>query len=376
MRYQSTVFGQLLKEVPRGWFDRVAVTHHAGRAKRRLSPWAHLVSMVFAQFAGARSLRDVERMLERQQGTFAHLDLQTVRRATLSDANARRSAGLFEAVATRLSGRLAGRGAKRAALRLIDATHIFAGRRVEQWSGGGLKLHVVFDPVLERPICFAVTPKRVNDITAAKLMPIEAGATYVFDKGYYDYGFWARLHQQDCRFVTRLKKHASVRSCEERKAQGEGILFDRVVRLSERLASQRRNPLTEPVRLIGVKIDTGREITLLTNDLTASAIEIAGLYKARWQVELFFKWIKQNLKIAHFFGTSRNAITIQIMAALIAYLLLRIAQLRFQADLGLQAIARLMPAFVLARRPLQRVLDDPGPLPPASPRFQMELAYA
>lgn len=375
MRYQSTVFGQLLKEIPRGWFDRAAAAHRGGRAKRRLSPWGHLVSMVFAQLGGARSLRDVERMLERQQGAFAHLDLQTVRRATLADANATRSAGLFEAVAARLSGRLAGRGAKREALRLIDATHIFAGRRVEQWSGGGLKLHVVFDPVLERPTCFAVTPKRVNDITAAKLMPIEAGATYVFDKGYYDYGFWARLHRQGCRFVTRLKKHAAVRDCEERQVEGEGILFDRVVRLSERLAGQRNNPLTEPVRLIGVKIDTGREITVLSNDLTAPASEIAGLYKARWQVELFFKWIKQNLKIAHFFGTTRNAVTIQIMAALIAYLLLRIAQLRHRARLGLQAIARLMPAFVLDRAPLHLVLNDPPPSQPATAR-QMELTYA
>ena len=186
---------------------------------------------------------------------------------------------------------------RREALRLIDATHIFAGRQVAEWSGGGLKLHVVFDPVLERPTCFAVTPKRVNDITAAKLMPIEAGATYVFDKGYYDYGFWARLHQQGCRFVTRLKKHAAVRHCEERQVEGEGILFDRVVRLSERLASQRRNPLTDPVRLIGVKIDTGREITVLSNDLTAPASEITGLYKARWQVELLFKLWKSEGRI-------------------------------------------------------------------------------
>lgn len=375
MRYQSTVFGQLLKAVPRGWFDRTAAAHHQGRAKRRLSPWAHLVSMVFAQLGGARSLRDVERMLERQQGAFAHLDLQAVRRATLADANVSRSPGLFEEVARRLSGQLAGRGRRREALRLIDASRIFAGRRVEQWSGGGIKLHVVFDPVLDRPTCFAVTSEWVNDITAAKLMPIEAGATYVFDKGYYDYGFWARLHQQGCRFVTRLKKHASVRVCEERSVVGQGILFDQVVRLSERLAGQRHNPMSAPVRLIGVTIETGRQITLLTNDLIASASEIASLYKARWQVELFFKWIKQNLKIAHFFGTSRNAVTIQIMAALIAYLLLRTAQVQHRARLGLQAIARLMPALILDRRPLRRVLDDPEPLP-TQHSFQIELAYA
>lgn len=376
MRYQSTVFGQLLKEVPRGWFDRLAGAHRAGRAKRRLTPWAHFVSMVFAQLGGARSLRDVERMLERQRGTFAHLDLRVVRRATLADANATRSPALFEAVAARLSARLAGRGAQREALRLIDATRIFAGRQVEQWSGGGLKLHVVFDPAVERPTCFAVTTDRVNDITVAKLMPIEAGATYVFDKGYYDFGFWARLDQQDCRFVTRLKKNSPTSLCEERVPQGDNILFDHVVRLSDRLAGQRRNPLSIQVRLVGVTIDTGRQITLLTNDLTAPATEIASLYKARWQIELFFKWIKQNLKITHFFGTTRNAVTTQIMAALIAYLLLRLAQLHCRAGLGLQAIARLMPAFILVRTPLHPILNNPEPPESPTQAHQIEIAYA
>lgn len=376
MQYQSTVFGQLLKEVPRGWFDRLSLAHREGRKKRCLTPWSHLVAMVFAQLGGARSLRDVERMLERRRGTFAHLDLRSVRRATLADANATRSPALFEAVAARLSARLAGRGSKREALRLIDATRIFAGRRVEQWSGGGVKLHVVFDPARERPTCFAVTTGRVNDISAAKLMPIEAGATYVFDKGYYDFGFWARLDQQGCRFVTRLKKNSPTSLCERRAPQGDGILFDHLVRLSDRLAGQRRNPLSTEVRLVGVTIDSGRQITLVTNDLLAPASEIANLYKARWQIELFFKWIKQNLKLTHFFGTTRNAVTTQILAALIAYLLLRLAQTRWRASLGLQAIARLMPAFILVRTPIHPILNQPDP-PKAPPTpIQIEIAYA
>jgi hypothetical protein len=198
----------------------------------------------------------------------------------------------------------------------------------------------------------------------------------VFDKGYYDFGFWARLHQQGCRFVTRLKSNSPVTMLEERHACGQDILFDRVVQLSQRMARRRANPMSQPVRLIGVRIQTGREITVLTNDLEASATAIADLYKTRWQIELFFKWIKQNLKIAHFFGTTRNAVTIQIMAALIAYLLLRAAQIRCQAALGLQAIARLMPGFILARRPLHVLLapPDPNPTPPIS--MQMQLAYA
>jgi hypothetical protein len=375
MQYQSTVFGQLLKELPRGWFARAAARHKTGRAKRQLEPWGHLISMVFAQLSGARGLREVERALERQAGVLAHLGVGKVRRSTLADANADRPAGLFEEVAAYLSARLIGRSVGREALRLIDATRIFAGKRVEQWSRGGVKLHVVFDPDAERPTCFVVTSERVTDVAVAKSLPIEPGATYVFDRGYYDFGFWARLAQQDCRFVTRLKSNSPTTLIEERQASGDGILFDRVVQLSQRLASQRANPMSGPVRMIGVEIQTGRQIILLSNDLDAPASVIADLYKARWQVELFFKWVKQNLKLAHFFGTTCNAVTIQIMTALIAYLLLRAAQIRCQATIGLQAIARLMPGFILARRPLRDLITAPDPSPIPQTR-QMQLAYA
>jgi hypothetical protein len=376
MQYQSTVFGQLLKAVPRGWFARQVEQHHTGRKARKLSPWGHLVTMVLAQVSGLRSLRDLERLLERHPGVLAHLGLDQVRRSTLSDANADRPAALFEAVASKLSGMLrGGRGTE--AVRLIDATRMFAGRPVESWAGsGGVKLHVVYDPAGQHPICFAVTPERVNDITAAKIMPIEDGATYVFDKGYYDFAFWARLDAQGCRFVTRLKKNSPAHVVEARATNGNTILFDRIVTLSQRLSSQRRNPYSAPVRLVGVRIQTGREITLVTNDLQAPAAEIADLYKSRWQIELFFKWIKQNLKLAHFLGTSRNAVTIQIITALIAYLLLRIASIRHAAHGSLQAMARLMPATLLSRRCFANLLRPPQPQQntPSSP--QLEFTYA
>jgi hypothetical protein len=375
MRYQSTVFAQLLEEVPRGWFERIAAKQRL-RRKRELSEWGHLVAMIFVHLSGIRSLREFERVVERQKGALTHLELGRVRRSTLADANAERRVEMFEAVAARLSEALAGRVSGREALRLIDATRIFAGRRVEEWTGGGgVKLHMALDPETGRPTWFAVTPERINDIKAAQTMPIEPGATYVFDKGYYDFGFWARLHAQGCRFVTRLKRNSPARTIEERVASGEGIVFDRVVRLSERLKGQRRNPLDAPVRTVGVTISTGREIVLLTNDLDAPAAEIAALYKARWQIELFFKWIKQNLKIAHFLGTSRNAVIIQIMAALIAYLLLRLVQMRNNAVLSLQAIARLMPSLLLARRDLACLLNQPDADPPPQ-SSQLELVYA
>lgn len=377
MRYQTTVFGQLLKVISRPRFERLAKKHAVGRRKRELSEWAHFVAMVFAHSGGTRSLRDMERYLERHPGVKAHLDLGAVRRSTLADANRTRSAVLFEEMAKILSGQASrGRGV-RETVRLIDATRIMAGRRVAQWScEGGIKLHLVYAPESARPVYFAVTPERTNDITAARSLPIEPGATYVFDKGYYDFAFWARLQAHGCRFVTRLKRNSPVSIIAERPVpEGGEIRFDRVVRLSERLASQRRNPLSSEVRCIGVRISSGRELVLLSNDLVSPAEVIADLYKQRWQVELFFKWLKQNLKIAHFLGTSRNAVTIQIMAALIAYLLMRIAQLKAKTHLRLQATARLIQSHILARRCLGELLLPPKP-PPKSSQLQLTLALS
>jgi hypothetical protein len=377
MRYQSTVFGQLLKAVPRCWFERSAQEHHRGRKKRTLPAWKHLVVMVLAQLSGSRSLRDLERMVEQQPGAMAHLGVGAIARSTLSDANRVRPAALFEAVAAHLCAQAGGGKLGREGLRLIDATRIYAGKRVEAWAKGGVKLHICLAPDEQRPVWFAVTRDRVNDITPAKAMPIEPGLTYVFDKGYYDFSFWAALHAAECRFVTRIKKNSPVCVVKERKARGEGIVFDRIVELSQRLAGQRRNPFQARARLIGITIETtDKPITLLTNDLTTSAAKIAALYKARWQVEIFFKWIKQNLKLAHFLGTSQNALTIQIMAALIAFLLIRLAAGAYKTSLGLQALARLMPTILFLRRPLSDVFTPPDPTTQNAAKSQLELAYA
>ena len=176
------------------------------------------------------------------------------------------------------------------------------------------------------PVYLAVTAAKVNDITAAKAMPIEAGATYVFDLGYYDYSWWARLDAAGCRIVTRFKSNTPLCIVEDHAVAGDGaILSDRVGYLPARQAKNRKNPFSDPVREVRVKIETGKILRILTNDLDASAEEIAGLYKHRWQIELFFRWVKQNLKIKKFLGASENAIRIQIAIALIAYLLLRLA---------------------------------------------------
>ena len=362
MRYQDTVFGGLMKAFPRWRFEALVKRHGADRRVRRLPSWSQFLAMLYAQLSGARSLREVIAALDRFPGSHAHLGLKPVRRSTLADANRLRPAALFEDVLAALVGQLSRSSGRqgREMLRLIDATRVVVGKRITHWQvDGSVKLHVVYDPGVETPVCFAVTSARVNDITPAKRFPIEPGATYVFDKGYYDFGFWAALDAADCRFVTRLKKNSPLAVFETREVTPDGaVLADRVGHLSQRLAGSRRNPFDKPVRAVTVRIDSGKEITLLTNDLDASAEEIAALYKQRCQIELFFKWIKQNLKIKHFLGASENAVRIQILTALIAYLLLRLAQHATGTALTLQAIARLAKT-TFQRRPLAQLFDPP-----------------
>ena len=225
----------------------------------------------------------------------------------------------------------------------------------------GAKAHVIYDPDAERPLYLEVTPARVNDITAAKAMPLEPGATYVFDLGYYDYGWWAKLDRMGCRIVTRLKKNTPLAvAAEQALPDGSELLYDRIGLLPERLSSTRKNPFGDPVREIGVLLEAGRPpLRVVTNDLDAPAQEIADLYKRRWAIELFFRWVKQTLKIRHFIGRSENAVRIQIATALIAYLLLRLVQDACKITLGPLAFARLVRANIMHLRPVDQLLKPP-----------------
>jgi len=253
----------------------------------------------------------------------------------------------------------------REAVHLIDATGLRLSALSKDWAQFstdvcGAKLHIVYDPDSDCPVYAAVTPANVNDITAAKAMPIKSGATYVFDLGYYDYSWWAKLDAAGCRIVTRLKVNTKLSVVTERAVtKRSNILSDRIGHLPQRMARSRSNPFQDPVREIRVRIATGKVLRILTNDLDAPAQKIADLYKRRWQIELFFRWVKQTLKIKHFLGRSENAVRIQIAIALIAFLLLRLAYAAQRSVRSLLGFARLVRANLMHRRPIERLLDPP-----------------
>lgn len=373
MRHQNSVFHDLLKHLPWAGFDRLVETHGADARVRRLTTKSQLVALLYAQFSGAASLREIEAGLNSHAVRLYHLGAAPARRSTLADANALRPAGVFADLFARLAQQ-AHRGLRRALAEttyLIDSTgvRLTGSSGWARFSAGvcGAKVHVIYDPDADRPIYAAVSAAKVNDITAAQAMPIVAGATYVFDLGYYDYGWWAKMDAAGCRIVTRFKANTPLRVAAERDVPKDGnILSDRIGHLPARQAASRKNPFDNPVREVRVELDTGKVLRILSNDLDASAQEIADLYKRRWAIELFFRWVKQTLKIRHFLGISENAVRIQIAVALIAFLLLRLAQAAQRTVHSPLAFARLVRANLMHRRRIDRLLqtDPPPPLNP------------
>lgn len=376
MAHHNSVFRDLLKRIPWGDFDRLVARTRADHRVRRLSTKDQLIALLFGQLSGSSSLREIVDGLGSHAPRLYHAGGRPVMRSTLADANALRPAEVFAELFALMVAR-AGRGLRRSAgeaVHLIDATSLRLSGAGSEWAqfsadACGAKMHVVYDADDERPIYATVTAAKVNDITPAKAMPIEAGATYVFDLGYYDYAWWARLDAAGCRIVTRFKANTPLAVIAERPLpSGAGnILSDRIGHLPARLSMSRRNPFTAPVREIAVVLETGKVLRILTNDLDAPAAEIAALYKRRWAIELFFRWVKQTLKIRHFLGRSENAVRIQIAVALLAWLLLRMARDDQTAIASPLAFARLVRANLMHRKRTDALIRPPS-CPPTTSR--------
>jgi hypothetical protein len=340
---------------------------------RRLSTKSQFVALLYRQLCGATSLRDIVTGLASHSARLYHLGAEPPKRSTLSDANAERPSAVFTDLLDHML-KLAHRGLRRhvgEATFLIDSTSVRLNRLSASWarfSAGvyGAKVHVIYDPDCDRPTYAVVTAANVNDITVAKTLPIVPGATYVWDLGYYDYGWWAELADAGCRIVTRFKSNTPLALVAElRVPNHSSVLSDRIGYLPARQAKNRRNPFQDPVREVRVRLDTGKILRILSNDLDAGAQEIADLYKRRWAIELFFRWVKQTLKITRFLGTSENAVRIQIAIALIAFLLLRMAQATQKTIQSPLAFARVIRVNLMMRRRIDRLLEpapEPDPL--------------
>ena len=337
MPFAPNAFHRLLEPLDRRVLKQIVERHEGdhgvGEGPKAWTCQRHLKAMLFGQLAGLCSLREIEQGLAAAPKALYHLNLRMAPRSTLSDAQNHRPAEVFRDICQWLMARLNRtlRCEGEAFIQLIDATPIPLKDERFEWAEKsartrGLKLHVGYDPRRDVTSWVDVTSAKVNDISAAHAMPLVAGTVYIFDKGYLDYSWWNAIHQQQALFVSRLKSNTHRRKVRPRCAEGEGILADNDIKVGH--AKPRGgavNPLYDvPLREIIVERDDKPPLRLITNDLIRPAIEVAALYKERWQVELLFKWIKQNLKIRRFLGRSENAVKSQIYIALIAFLLLRL----------------------------------------------------
>jgi len=374
MRHENTLMHDLMQFVPWHRFEQLVDKHGADRRVRRLSTKSQFVALLHAQLSGAVSLREIEATMSSHAARLYHLGVAAPKRSTLADANAGRSSAMFADLFGLLlkQARSGLRKASKDAIRIIDSSRITLNALSRSWAHydatcDGVKLHIVYDPDVAMPVHFAVSPARENDMVAAKEIAIEPGATYVFDMGYYSFVWWAKLNAAGCRFVTRLKKNTPTRVLQERPvAAGGKVVVDRIVRVRERLANTRKNPLDCNLRELHIILDSGKRLRLITNDLDAPAEEIAELYKTRWEIELFFRWIKQTLKIHRFLGTSENAVRVQIAVALIAYLLLHMGHAAQTSIASLLTFARLVRANLMHFRSIHD-LERPHRRRPLNP---------
>lgn len=411
MPYEATAFQRLLEPLDRRVLRRIVGAHGGnhgvGEGEGAWTCQRHLKALLFAQFAGLESLREIEQALSARPAALYHLGLKPARRSTLSDASAQRPAAVFCDIGRHLMAGMTRRLRREgeAVISLLDASPVPLRDARFTWAEAdsrvrGLKLFVCYDPGAAYPTCFDLTSPKTSDTALARTVPLEANTTYVFDKGFTDYGWWQDIIEAGAIFVTRLKKNAHRRQVEARietqaetgPAPDQGpdlgpdqdqalILADNRLKIGHRTPrGGAQNALYDtPLREIVVDRDGKPPLHLITNDLERPATDIAGLYKRRWQIELFFKWIKQNLKIKRFFGRSENAVKIQLYAALIAFLLINILkQGHAKAHKGStkNLMARLAVALFSPIDLSERQPAKPRPPNRLPPKPQIEMAFS
>jgi hypothetical protein len=381
------MFSQILKLIPRLDFESLVKKTKAEYAAKGFSSWSQLVSMLFCQFGRAHSLREIEGGLKSCEGKLAHLGIEAPARSSLAYANAHRPwelfegvfHGLYEKVATTVAGQRRKFRFKNK-LVSIDSTVIDLSLSMFDWAKyqrtkGAVKLHLVLDHDGYLPCFGVVTDGKVGDVKVAQQLRFTPGTIVVDDRGYNDYRLFGRWCDEGVFFVTRMKSDARYEIVQQRLIVPKGnIVADQLVRLSADGAADKCPHVLR--RVEAIREDTGGTLVFVTNLLDLSPATIAAIYKDRWNIELFFKAIKQNLKIKTFVGTSANAVKTQIWTALICMLLLRYLQLKSQFGWSMSNLVALLRMNLFTHRDLMAWLNEPFAVPPdpqASP--QADLAF-
>lgn len=365
MAHCNTVLNQVVNFFKRHEFESLARKHHAGQKFRSFNRWSQFMAMLVCQLSGRKSLRDVVENLKVQSHKLYHLGMTSVSRTTLARVNDEQPHQLYQEFFHKLLGRCQALAPKNrfkldAKVYLLDATLIKLCLEVFPWATyqqkkGAIKLHVGLSSDGYLPEFFDATHGNVHEINWAKSLKLPTGSFVVFDRGYTDYGWYQTLMESGVFFVARLKENALVEYFKKRPGRkAHGVTLDQEISL---------NGVKDKLRLVCFTAEDGNEYRFITNATHLPAATVAELYKERWQIELFFKWIKQNLKVKTFLGTSENAVLTQLWIALCVYLVL--AWLKFSSKLNqsMQQILRLLQMNLFERRDLEALFKPPQQVP-------------
>jgi hypothetical protein len=383
MAHCNTILQQMLKLIPRHHFPRLEREHGTGRPARSFSRWHQLAHLIFMQVTSRASLRDGVAALKARFTNLYHLGVKPVARSTFADANNRRPASFFEALFALRYQRCLAHAPRhkfkfKNKLYSLDATVVSLCLSLFPWASfrrakAGLKLHTLLDHDGYLPAFVAITPAREHEVKKARALNLPKGSIVVEDLGYTDYAWYGHLTAQKIFFVTRQKRNARYRVLETRPVKASlGLVSDETILLTGAKARECPKPLR---RIVYRDPATRKVYVFLTNHFRLAAKTIADIYKERWQIEIFFRWIKQNLKIKAFIGNSENAVLTQIYAALIVYLLL--CYTKFLCNLGvtLQNFMRILQLNLFRTCSVKELFEPPGPLPDnMNPNNQLSLA--
>jgi len=384
LSHHNTVLAQLLKLVPRHQFETLVKSHHRGRRFRKTSRWSQFVALATGQLAGRRSLRDIVSNLNAQSASHYHLGTGRVTRSTLARVNEQQPSEFYEVLFGKLYAQCSSMAPRHGfrfknKLYSLDASSIELSLSIFPWAkfrkrDGALKLHMGLDHDGGIPAFMSLTDGKVHEVTEARKRRLPKGSIVVMDKGYLDYSWYKTLSEQGVFFVTRARKNTRYRVIERRQVdKSKGLRADQTIALTGQKSE--REALPHLRRVSYVDAESGQRYVFLTNNFTLAASTIAAIYKQRWQIELFFKWIKQNLKIKSFLGTSSNAVMTQVWVAVCIFLLLAYLKYVSKAPASMQQILRLLQLNLFMRRDLTALLhgDPPRPQPPSP---QAQLAFA
>lgn len=377
MNKHSTIMASLLRGFPRFEFQSIVDEYCGDKKTRSLSTYHMLTAMLYGQITSAFGMREIVKTLEANRNKLYHSGLSEVKRSTLSDALEKRHQQIFERAfyctldkAQQLCGRT--RRKFHNPLKIIDATTIDLCLKRFDWakfrrSKGAMKIHLCYDADCYLPNQVRLSSGEVHDVRMLNSFHLEEGEIGVLDRGYLDFNRLHSIHLRRAYFVTRMKRNIKYTVLEQRQLPAGGaVRSDCLIRL----ANSKAYP--EVLRLVEYyDAEYERTYLFLTNNLELSAQQIADIYKERWQIELFFKWLKQNLKIKTFWGTSRNAVFIQIWVALILYLLLWMLKAMHGFQITLQKLLQVLKTIPFDRRPIAELLSPRKTSPPLDLNYSL-----